>query len=90
MERLGSGNLGYPVLKEIERKHIKTKTMYLQSHIPMYIEEFRQKGYLGITPDNLGIDLDEELLKICKKNIPIQDALKEAFFMGVELGRKMN
>lgn len=78
------------VWKEIDRKHIKTKTMYLQNHIPQYLEEFRQKGYLGITPNSLGIDLESELLKIRQKNIPAQDALREAFYLGVELGRKMN
>lgn len=81
---------GFPVMKEIDRKHIKTKTMYLQSHIPQYLEGFRQQGYLGITPQNLGFDLDEALLNIRKKNIPMQDALKEAFELGVKMGRQMN
>ena len=80
---------GFPVMKEIDRKHIKTKTMYLQSHIPQYLEGFRHQGYLGITSNNLGIDLETELLKIRQKNIPMQDALREAFYMGVELGKKM-
>ncbi len=77
------------VWKEIDRKHVKTKTMYLQSHIPQYLESFRQQGYLGITPQNLGFDLEEVLLNIRKKNIPMQDALREAFELGVKMGRQM-
>lgn len=58
--------------EQIGRRPVKYKTMYLENSVKMDLNAFKKLGYLGVTSDNLGIDLNKELTKIAKKHLYIE------------------
>ena len=50
--------------------------MYLENSIKRDLAAFKSLGYLGLSDDNMGIDLNKELTKIAKKYLYI-DTLEE-------------
>ena len=62
--------------EQIGRRPVKYKTMYLESSVKRDLATFKSLGYLGLSDDNMGIDLNKELTKIAKIYLYI-DTLEE-------------